>query len=101
MSILRHEQIGPELRDAYLKLAGERRRNGEEGEAADLDAEDIDGESADVGDVVISEEMFADLAAREQFLLGVTAKGFGVRSSAYGYRITGRGGQGLNNMNLG
>jgi DNA gyrase subunit A len=45
--------------------------------------------------------MFADLATREQFLLGVTAKGFGVRSSAYGYRITGRGGQGLNNMNLG
>ena len=101
MSILRHEQIGPELRDAYLKLAGERRRNGEEGEAADLDAEDIDSENSDIGDVVISEEMFADLAAREQFLLGVTAKGFGVRSSAYGYRITGRGGQGLNNMNLG
>jgi DNA gyrase subunit A len=101
MSILRHEQIGPELRDAYLKLAGERRRNGEEGEAADLDAEDVDSENSDIGDVVISEEMFADLAAREQFLLGVTAKGFGVRSSAYGYRITGRGGQGLNNMNLG
>jgi DNA gyrase subunit A len=30
----------------------------------------------------------------------VTEKGFGVRSSAYGYRITGRGGQGINNMDL-
>jgi DNA gyrase subunit A len=33
-------------------------------------------------------------------LLTVTEKGFGVRSSAYDYRITGRGGQGLNNMEL-
>ena len=33
-------------------------------------------------------------------MLSVTEKGFGVRSSAYGYRITGRGGQGINNMDL-
>ena len=33
-------------------------------------------------------------------MLSVTEKGFGVRSSAYDYRITGRGGQGLNNMDL-
>ena len=44
--------------------------------------------------------MFADLAAREEFVLSVTEKGFGVRGSAYGYRITGRGGQGINNMDL-
>jgi DNA gyrase subunit A len=37
---------------------------------------------------------------REEFVLSVTEKGFGVRSSAYGYRITGRGGQGINNMDL-
>ena len=33
-------------------------------------------------------------------MLSVTEKGFGVRGSAYGYRITGRGGQGINNMDL-
>jgi DNA gyrase subunit A len=33
-------------------------------------------------------------------VLSVTEKGFGVRGSAYGYRITGRGGQGINNMDL-
>ena len=33
-------------------------------------------------------------------MLSVTEKGFGVRSSAYDYRITGRGGQGINNMDL-
>ena len=48
----------------------------------------------------ISEETFADLAQREEFVLSVTEKGYGVRSSAYDYRITGRGGQGIDNMDL-
>jgi DNA gyrase subunit A len=33
-------------------------------------------------------------------VLSVTEKGFGVRTSAYDYRITGRGGQGIDNMDL-
>ncbi len=33
-------------------------------------------------------------------MLSVTEKGFGVRTSAYDYRITGRGGQGIENMDL-
>src|SRR4029077_16403113 len=52
------------------------------------------------GEAAISEEMFADLAQREEVVLSVTEKGFGVRSSAYDYRITGRGGQGINSMDL-
>ena len=44
--------------------------------------------------------MFEDLAKREEFLLSITEKGFGVRTSAYDYRITGRGGQGIENMDL-
>jgi DNA gyrase subunit A len=103
MSILRHEEISPEIRDAYLKLATERRRQaGEEGENVNgdhaADPEDID--SASQNEATISEEIFADLAGREEFVLSVTQKGFGVRGSAYGYRITGRGGQGINNMDL-
>ncbi len=50
--------------------------------------------------MALAEEQFADLAAREELLLTVTEKGFGVRTSAYDYRITGRGGQGIENMNL-
>ena len=75
---------------------------GEESEtAADAAAEpeETEGEAAG-GEGAISEETFADLAAREEFVLSVTEKGFGVRSSAYDYRITGRGGQGINNMDL-
>jgi len=104
MSILRHEEVGPETRNAYLKLATERRRqNGEELEANGNGAHDPaepDDSDAESGEAAISEEQFADLDAREQFVLSVTEKGFGVRSSAYGYRITGRGGQGINNMDL-
>jgi DNA gyrase subunit A len=99
MSILRHEEVSPETRDAYLKLANERRRqNGDE----DLPLEAEDGENGNgvTGEASLSDEEFANLGAREEFLLSVTEKGFGVRSSAYGYRITGRGGQGINNMDL-
>jgi DNA gyrase subunit A len=102
MSILRHEDVGPETRNAYLKLATERRRqNGEESEAnGSVDLIEADDADSEIGEAAISEEQFADLALREQFVLSVTEKGFGVRSSAYGYRITGRGGQGINNMDL-
>jgi DNA gyrase subunit A len=113
MSILRHEQIDPELRDAYLRRATEeRRQNGDEAETngaeeaapetVELDPlETIRQSARAISDApVLSEELFADLAAREEFVLSVTEKGFGVRGSAYGYRITGRGGQGINNMDL-
>ncbi len=102
MSILRHEEVSPETRNAYLKLATERRRqNGEESETnGNHDSPEPDDSEVESGEAAISEELFADLAAREEFVLSVTEKGFGVRSSAYGYRITGRGGQGINNMDL-
>jgi DNA gyrase subunit A len=110
MSILRHEEIAPEIRNTYLRMANQRRRAmGEESEAAALAepapeaaSAEIDGDAAPeaVATVDLSDEAFADLAAREQFVLSVTGKGFGVRSSAYDYRITGRGGQGIENMDL-
>src|SRR3954454_12474073 len=104
MSILRHEEVAPDMRNAYLSLARDRRRAmGEESEAAASQNGDPppEPEDAETGaEAAISEENFADLAVREEFVLSVTEKGFGVRSSAYDYRITGRGGQGLNNMDL-
>jgi DNA gyrase subunit A len=111
MSILRHEERSSDLREAYLKQAAERRReNGEEGENGnELTAEPDGGELETVGagtpeeivySEILTEERFAEMAEREQFVLSVTEKGFGVRSSAYGYRITGRSGQGINNMDL-
>jgi DNA gyrase subunit A len=103
MSILRHEEVTAETRNAYLKLAAERRRqNGDEqdGGSGDLPV-DPDDNNGNAEEASISEETYAELAAREEFVLSVTEKGFGVRSSAYDYRITGRGGQGIDNMDLG
>jgi DNA gyrase subunit A len=104
MSILRHEEVDRDIRNAYLSLAHERRRQmGEETETAEeqpIEPEEAAAEAEAGSDGAISEEQFADLAEREEFVLSITEKGFGVRSSAYGYRITGRGGQGINNMDL-
>src|SRR3546814_10621269 len=46
----------------------------------------------------MTEERFAELAGREQFILTVCANGYGKLSSAYEYRRTGRGGQGITNI---
>lgn len=43
-------------------------------------------------------DRMAELAAREQFILTVCANGYGKLSSAYEYRRTGRGGQGITNI---
>ncbi|MEO7247862.1 MAG: DNA gyrase subunit A, partial [Novosphingobium sp.] len=50
------------------------------------------------GDPQMSAERFAELHAREQFILTVCANGYGKLSSAYEYRRTGRGGQGITNI---
>jgi DNA gyrase subunit A len=98
LSILRHTQVDSPTRAAYLRLATQRRRNGEESDAIEAaEPEEGEGETAEG---TVSEEQFAELAQREEFILSVTEKGFGQRSSAYDYRITGRGGQGIENMNL-
>jgi DNA gyrase subunit A len=101
MSILRHEEIAPDIRNAYLSLSARRRRQiGEESDAAIEAPVEADEGGAENGgeEGAISEEMYADLAQREEFVLSVTEKGYGVRTSAYDYRITGRGGQGIDNM---
>jgi DNA gyrase subunit A len=50
------------------------------------------------GEPQTSAERLAELATREQFILTVCANGYGKLSSAYEYRRTGRGGQGITNI---
>ena len=50
------------------------------------------------GTSALPQERFAQLAAREQFILTVCANGYGKVSSAYDYRQIGRGGQGVVNI---
>lgn len=50
------------------------------------------------GEPDLSPERFEELRAKEQFILTVCANGYGKMSSAYEYRRTGRGGQGITNI---
>jgi DNA gyrase subunit A len=50
------------------------------------------------GESTLSADRMAELEAREQFILTVCANGYGKLSSAYEYRRTGRGGQGITNI---
>jgi DNA gyrase subunit A len=49
-------------------------------------------------EVTLPPERMAAFAAAEQFILTVTANGYGKRTSAYEYRRTNRGGQGITNI---
>ena len=93
LSVLRHVEATPDERAAYLKYASAQRRMGDE------EAETGESEEA-VADIALSETRIAELAAAEEILLTVTDSGFGKRSSAYEYRVTGRGGQGIANITL-
>ncbi len=102
LSVLRHVDVGPDERTAYLKAAAAKRRSPEEEEAAAVDAAVADVEDADegAGEATLSNERMSALEDGEEILLTVTDAGFGKRSSAYYYRVSGRGGQGIANVTL-
>jgi len=50
------------------------------------------------GECPLKPERMAELIEKEQFILTVTENGYGKRSSAYEYRRTNRGGQGITNI---
>ena len=78
MSILHRVGTTQEEREAYLRFApwkGEK-----EGECS------------------LDQERIAELYDKEQFILTITENGYGKRSSAYEYRRTNRGGQGITNI---
>jgi DNA gyrase subunit A len=82
MSILRRGAMrSQEEREAYLKCPPWRER------------EDVE--------CTLPRERVAELSEMEQFILTVTENGYGKRSSAYEYRRTNRGGQGITNIDTG
>jgi len=95
MAILRSVDATPAERAAYLKHATATRA-AESGETEELTApEPAEDEETEGGDQALSLERIAALGAAEEFILTVSSEGFGKRSSAYDFRRTGRGGQGL------
>lgn len=87
MTILKQVDFTIEERDSYLKQAQRLRRQDEE-------------EEPNRDEVPLSPERFEALAAQEEFILTVSEKGFGKRSSAYEFRCSNRGGQGITTMDV-
>jgi len=96
MAILRAVAASPAEREAYLKHANAMRAAAS-ADGAETDepppAPEEDEEPA--AEANLSLERIAELGAAEEFVLTVSSEGFGKRTSAYDYRRTGRGGQGL------
>jgi len=93
MAIVTHVDAEAPERAAYLKQATMlRRAQGEE--VGDVGA-DVAAEEGGAGAAELTPERFAELGAKEQFVLTVSEKGYGKRSSSYEYRTSGRGGKGI------
>ncbi|HRF09243.1 MAG TPA: DNA gyrase subunit A [Xanthobacteraceae bacterium] len=92
MLIIRHVEATSEERIAYLKIANAVRR----GDESDAEADDEEK----VGSIELSQQRYAEMGAAEQFILTLTERGYGKRTSSYEYRITGRGGKGIVAMSL-
>ena len=82
LAILNGFDFVVEERDEYLKICSAERKN-----------EKIERE-------ILDEKKYSLLKENEEFILSVTDKGFGKRSSSYEYRKTSRGGVGIANMQL-
>ncbi len=87
MSVIRHVDASAEERNAYFKM----RRA--------VTGEDTGVEEGEAGEA-LTQERYAELGALEQWILTITAGGYGKRSSAHEYRVSGRGGQGVAAANL-
>jgi DNA gyrase subunit A len=91
-SILRHVEATAEERVAYLKRASAVRR----GQTAEGEENGGNGDAEEAtGAIELGETRYVDMSAREQFVLTISEKGFGKRTSSYEYRTTNRGGKGI------
>ena len=96
MAILRHVDTTPAEARAYLKQAGAMRRAANDDPDAELEAEAVDEDEEDNGEEVeLTSDRYTAMGAAEQFVLTVSENGYGKRTSAYEYRVSGRGGKGI------
>jgi DNA gyrase subunit A len=92
MTILGHVEADAPERAAFVRQANLVRRGGADSEPEvepEVEGQDI---------VALSTERYAELGAREEFVLTISENGYGKRSSAYEFRVSGRGGKGIIGM---
>ncbi len=96
MSVLNHSDATSEERDEYARISSAAKRiQAERGGDCEVAPEDTGVEMQ-----VLTPEKYQEMKEKEQFILSVTSTGYGKRSSSYEYRVTGRGGQGIANMEM-
>jgi len=97
MAVLGHFEASSYERDAYIKMSravrGEGEAETEETPAPEADDEDGEGGGSEPG--TLAQERYAEMSAAEQFILAVSEKGYGKRTSSFEYRTTRRGGKGI------
>ena len=95
MSILKHCDASSEERDEYSRInSAIKRMTAERNDGVEVTPEETGLLS------VLTADKYKAMAENEEFILTVTTTGYGKRSSAYEYRVTGRGGQGIANMEM-
>jgi len=98
LSLLHHSDADTAEARAYLKQASAARRAAT-GEEAEIDETEDAEENTE--EATLTPERYAELGAREQFVLAVSRQGYGKRTSSYEYRVTGRGGSGIVALGMG
>lgn len=105
MSILQHAGEDSEIKDKYLKIDLEKRLDLRDAllfnkKLAENPSEDLLIQPKEIPQISseLPQAKVEEMAAAEEFILTMTANGFGKRSSAYEYRITNRGGSGITNI---
>ena len=96
MAILNPMDATPAERAAYLKLAAaQRRATGETEESDEQVAAEAEEAAEGMEAAELSAQRFEEMAEKEQFVLTLSERGYGKRSSSYEYRTSGRGGKGI------
>jgi DNA gyrase subunit A len=96
LSVLNGVEFNVEKREQFLKLSAELRiKIQQENDALTEETkQEITNEIA-ANQLDISVDEVVNLSSYEQFILSITENGYGKRTSAFEYRVSGRGGQGI------
>lgn len=100
MSILNHSDATMAEREEYQKISAAAKRIQAENSVNGNGDCIVPAEETGVPMNVLTPEKYELMREKEQFILSVTSTGYGKRSSSYEYRVTGRGGQGIANMEM-
>jgi DNA gyrase subunit A len=101
LSVLRHVGALVAEREAYLRHANAKRRSNGNGDTEiEAPAPEPEAEESTSEAITLSADRIAEMEAAEEMLLTVTDMGFGKRTSAYEYRVSGRAGMGIGNITL-